>query len=286
MVTDREEPRRAVSGPTVYVASPLGFSEPGSRYLSEALHPALWSAGFSVLDPWEAGRTLLAASGDTELSALNSALGAANAALIRRAEAVLAVLDGSDVDSGTASEIGYAAALGRTVVGLRTDFRMAGDNPATPINLQVLHFIEASGGAFAATLETAVSALRARMPPPTDVRIFHIAERAAWAAAKATQSYTISSRGQSLAEVGFIHCSREVQVLATAARFYSDVDPDHLLVLVIDPSKLNAKLVAEPAGDGELFPHIYGPLNVDAVLATRPLVRSGARFDLGSAGPV
>jgi len=74
---------------------------------------------------------------------------------------VLALLDGSDVDSGTAAEIGYAAALARPVVGLRSDIRTAGDNEAAIVNLQVEWFIEASGGRLTGTLDTAVAALLA-----------------------------------------------------------------------------------------------------------------------------
>jgi uncharacterized protein (DUF952 family)/nucleoside 2-deoxyribosyltransferase len=285
-VTDQHGPARAESGPPVYVASPLGFSEPGSRYLSEVLHPALLAAGFSVLDPWESGRLLIAAAGDAELSAINAELGAANAELIRRAAAILAVLDGPDVDSGTAAEIGYASGLGRTIVGLRTDFRMAGDNAAAPVNLQVLHFIEASGGAFTTELGTAIAALVARLPAAGETpRIFHLAERSTWALATTSGSYSSSTRDQSLAEVGFIHCSFEEQLASTAARFYADADPNLFVVLVIDPSRLDARLVTEQAGNGELFPHIYGPLNADAVIATRPLIRRDAEFILGAAGP-
>jgi uncharacterized protein (DUF952 family)/nucleoside 2-deoxyribosyltransferase len=283
-VTDRHGTAGEASGPAIYVASPLGFSEPGARYLSEVLHPALLAAGFSILDPWESGRTLIAGAGDAELSVINADLGAANAALIERATAIFAVLDGTDVDSGTAAEIGYASGLGRTIVGLRTDFRMAGDNTAAPVNLQVLHFIEASGGAFTTDLDTALAALVARIPASSATpRIFHLAERSTWALAKASGSYASSTRDQSLAEVGFIHCSFEQQLAATAARFYADADPHLFVVLVIDPSLLDAPLIEEQAGNGELFPHIYGPLNVDAVVATRPLVRRDGAFTLGAA---
>jgi uncharacterized protein (DUF952 family)/nucleoside 2-deoxyribosyltransferase len=284
-VTDERRAGQSESRPAVYVASPLGFSAPGARYLTEVLHPALLTAGFSILDPWESGRLLIAAAGDAELSVVNAALGAKNAALIERADALFAVLDGTDVDSGTAAEIGYASGLGRTIVGLRTDFRMAGENAAALVNLQVLHFIQASGGAFTTELDVAVAALRDRVPASKETpRIFHLAERSSWTSAKSTGRYATSTRGQSLAEVGFIHCSFEPQVLPTAMRFYRDADPELFVVLVIDPSKLDAELVVEAAGNGESFPHIYGPLNVDAVIATRPLVRSDSSFILGPAG--
>ena len=59
---------------------------------------------------------------------------------------VLAVLDGTDVDSGTAAEIGYAFAKGRPILGYRGDFRLSADNEGSTVNLQVEYFITASGG--------------------------------------------------------------------------------------------------------------------------------------------
>ena len=82
----------------------------------------------------------------TRMAAINHRIAAWNEAAIRSCEAVVAVLDGVDVDSGTASEIGFAYALGKRVFGLRTDFRLAGDNFGAVVNLQVQHFIDASGG--------------------------------------------------------------------------------------------------------------------------------------------
>jgi len=49
-------------------------------------------------------------------------------ATIRAADVLVAVLDGPDVDSGTAFEMGVAHALGKTVVGLRTDYRPGADH--------------------------------------------------------------------------------------------------------------------------------------------------------------
>jgi nucleoside 2-deoxyribosyltransferase len=66
--------------------------------------------------------------------------------MIRSCDIVLGVLDGAEVDSGVTSEIGYAAALGKRCYGLRTDFRNCGDFDGMPVNLQVMYWIEASGG--------------------------------------------------------------------------------------------------------------------------------------------
>ena len=59
---------------------------------------------------------------------------------------VFAILDGAEVDSGTASELGFGSALGKRCYGLRTDFRESGDFHGVPVILQVLHFIERTGG--------------------------------------------------------------------------------------------------------------------------------------------
>jgi nucleoside 2-deoxyribosyltransferase len=129
----------------VYVASPLGFDAAGRLFHAERVLPALAGAGLEPLDPWAQG---LAADGDdpAALRALNERIGAGNVALLERADGVLAVLDGVDVDSGTASEVGFASARGVPIVGVRTDLRLAGDNAGAVVNLQVEHFIDRTGG--------------------------------------------------------------------------------------------------------------------------------------------
>jgi len=71
------------------------------------------------------------------------------------------VLDGTDVDSGTAAEIGYAAALGTPVVGLRTDLRVTGDNAATTVNLQVEYFLSA----VCTDVDSSIAELSRLVPP-------------------------------------------------------------------------------------------------------------------------
>jgi uncharacterized protein (DUF952 family) len=100
--------------------------------------------------------------------------------------------------------------------------------------------------------------------------IYHIATRADWDRARADGEYTRSSVDKTLAEEGFIHASQASQVARTANRFYRDV-PGGLVLLVIDPELLRAEVRYEDVPGAELpFPHIYGPLNVDAVVDTRP----------------
>jgi nucleoside 2-deoxyribosyltransferase len=66
---------------------------------------------------------------------------------------VLAILDGVDVDSGTASEIGYACARGKLIVGYRGDLRLSGDNLDSRVNIQVEYFIRDSGGEVFASVD-------------------------------------------------------------------------------------------------------------------------------------
>ena len=92
-------------------------------------------------------------------------------------------------------------------------------------------------------------------------RLLHIAEREKWAAAAATGQY----RPHSLAEEGFIHCSLPEQIVAVANAIYRG--RQDLLVLVVDPARVPAKIRFEDCyQSGQNFPHIYGPLPVEAVI--------------------
>ncbi len=92
--------------------------------------------------------------------------------------------------------------------------------------------------------------------------IYHITKRAAWKQAQQSGFY----QGDTLASEGFIHCSTAEQVAQTANRFYHG--QRGLLLLKIEPTKVAAEIKYEAAANGELFPHIYGPLNVEAVTQT------------------
>lgn len=107
--------------------------------------------------------------------------------------------------------------------------------------------------------------------------IHHVAFLDDWLAAKATGNYTVSTLGRSLDEEGFIHASHSHQVDGVLGRFYRDVT-EPLVLLTIDPSALGADVREEtPPGADEAFPHIYGPIPVDAVVEVHPIDRSGDR---------
>jgi len=110
--------------------------------------------------------------------------------------------------------------------------------------------------------------------------ILHIAHRDDWEAALAAGEY----RAGSLATEGFIHCSTPEQVLIPANERYQG--QRGLLLLVIDPNRLATNLVYEDCYEtGMTFPHIYGPLNLDAVLRVVPFPPGpDGRFSLPALG--
>jgi len=103
------------------------------------------------------------------------------------------------------------------------------------------------------------------------VVIFHIAEVSDWQAAQVSGDYRMSTRGRTLADEGFIHASRRDQVLDVANAFYADAGP--LVLLGIDPARLSSPVRDDEVAPGVLFPHIYGPIELDAVVSAAPLDR-------------
>jgi len=107
--------------------------------------------------------------------------------------------------------------------------------------------------------------------------LYHIIGRDDWAEAErlgryAPDDYVIE---------GFIHLSKRDQVLRPANLLYRG--RNDLILLRIDPERLRADLLYEPGshGEDELFPHLYGALNLDAVIDTIPLPSNpDGSFDL------
>lgn len=95
--------------------------------------------------------------------------------------------------------------------------------------------------------------------------IYHICPRSHWATAQETGFYTVTS----LETEGFIHCSFAHQV-AESLKLHFQEQTD-LLLLKISPALLTAPLQHEASRKGELFPHLYGPLNLEAVLEVTPI---------------
>jgi uncharacterized protein (DUF952 family) len=100
--------------------------------------------------------------------------------------------------------------------------------------------------------------------------ILHIATAAAWDAAVAAGG---PYAHPSLDAEGFIHCSTDDQLPGTLDRYFADTDRAQLAVLVVDPDRLggDAELRWERSTGDEDFPHVYGPIPLDAVVEVRGL---------------
>jgi len=101
------------------------------------------------------------------------------------------------------------------------------------------------------------------------MNIVHITSRQAWDDARESGEYVAPS----LKSAGFIHCSTYAQAVPVAEKYYKG--QTGLVLLVIDPGRLASGLKWEPPAegapppgvpDGDMFPHIYGPINLDAVV--------------------
>lgn len=92
--------------------------------------------------------------------------------------------------------------------------------------------------------------------------IFHLAVRAEW-------DEPARYRPQSLAEEGFVHCSKASQLIDVANDLYAG--RDDLLVVTIDPDLLHAPVVFEDCYEtGQRFPHVYGMIDEEAVVSVDP----------------
>lgn len=95
--------------------------------------------------------------------------------------------------------------------------------------------------------------------------IHHLALPDDWAAARESGEYRISTRGATLDEVGFIHGATAEQVAGVRERYYADLD--ELVLLTIETDLLTSPWQLDEVGD-QWFLHVYGPINLDAVVET------------------
>lgn len=90
--------------------------------------------------------------------------------------------------------------------------------------------------------------------------IYHITTQAEWDTASRSGLYEAAS----LKEEGFIHCSQEGQIAGVLERYFQG--KTNLVKLVIDTDKLTSRWIYEwSPSTADTFPHIYGPINTDAV---------------------
>jgi uncharacterized protein (DUF952 family) len=90
--------------------------------------------------------------------------------------------------------------------------------------------------------------------------IYHIVLPDVWAAFD-TELY----RAKSLETEGFIHCSFADQLEGVIKRYYKG--EDRIVILEIDPERLMSRMIKEPSTNNEIYPHIYGPINRDAIVS-------------------
>ena len=90
--------------------------------------------------------------------------------------------------------------------------------------------------------------------------IYHIVLPETWVTFNEKDFY----EAESLQNEGFIHCSFAEQIEGVLGRYYQGVEK--VLILTIDSEKLTSKLVNEPSTNNEIYPHIYGQINRDAIV--------------------
>ena len=141
----------------------------GRTFYYNTLIPRLKNVGLQIIDPWvltpqeKIDAVLNMEFGQAKKDAwqeLNFEIGYNNAKGIEECDILISILDGTDVDSGTASEIGFAYANKKYIEGYRGDFRLSADNIGSIVNLQVEYFIHASGGKIAESFEDLISTLK------------------------------------------------------------------------------------------------------------------------------
>ncbi|MCB7137525.1 DUF952 domain-containing protein [Cellulosimicrobium marinum] len=104
------------------------------------------------------------------------------------------------------------------------------------------------------------------------MEILHLAHREDWEAALRGGAYRVSTRGASLDDVGYVHASYPHQLAAVAEAVYAGDEAD-LCVLVLDTAAIRAagtRVVDEDGGHGELYPHVYGPIEPPFVRSVLP----------------
>jgi uncharacterized protein (DUF952 family) len=105
--------------------------------------------------------------------------------------------------------------------------------------------------------------------------IYHIALESDWESAIEAGEYRISTVGRTLDDEGFLHAAYGNQVGGVAEAFYADVS-EPLVLLTIDERRLTVPLQVDAVpGRAEGYRHVYGPLDVAAVVAATPLLRDG-----------
>lgn len=92
------------------------------------------------------------------------------------------------------------------------------------------------------------------------MHIYHVVLPEVWETFRDQANY----EAESLKAEGFIHCSFAHQLDAVLNRYYSGAQ--RVNILTVDPARLTSRLVEEPSTNGEIYPHIYGTINCEAII--------------------
>lgn len=113
------------------------------------------------------------------------------------------------------------------------------------------------------------------MCEPTAEPVYHYTTAADWQRSIVAGEHRVSGRGMTLSEEGFIHLCDAGQREGVWQRFWSGID-EPVVLLTVDEQRLAAPVVRENAhGGADLFPHLYGPMPVSAVLSVDPVDAEG-----------
>lgn len=96
--------------------------------------------------------------------------------------------------------------------------------------------------------------------------IHHATSQSLWQAARSRGEYGGTPQDR---KDGFIHFSATSHIVESVERYLRG--RRDLVLLSVDPARLGAALAWEPSRDGVLFPHLYGPLDVNLVELVDPL---------------
>jgi uncharacterized protein (DUF952 family) len=103
-----------------------------------------------------------------------------------------------------------------------------------------------------------------------------ISQDSFWKKSQKTGEYTQSTIESTLGEVGFIHCTTPEQTIMIAKRHFTQYDDLTLLLIDLEKVKPEVKFEASLSGRGGIYPHIYGPLNMDAIYKAVPLAKDNS----------
>lgn len=163
--------------PKIYVAGPLGFSESGRFFYYQEFLPTLKELRYEIFDPWEHSpkdkieklknkeSSLKVSEAQKDWQSINLEIGTNNVNILNEADGLIAILDGPDVDSGTAAEVGYFCGKHnnqRPILGYRSDFRLSSENIGGIINIQVEQFIYLTKGTIVANIKDLKHELKKR----------------------------------------------------------------------------------------------------------------------------